>query len=197
VSKIIFSAFIATVMFLPYCSSSHTDLGISINSDSVYYASTRNLKSNKIPDSVFNMLNLKSIHIAGMDCDMGLHNDITPNDNINCWMVKEIPSEIKNLVLLDTLEISLATFDELPDEISTLKNLRYISLTDCNISNIDNLTLLTNLNQLLLYGDRVEHLPMNIGNLKNLKFLGLRGNLIHKAELERVKRALPNCTVYY
>ncbi|MCW3108592.1 MAG: Leucine rich repeat protein [Segetibacter sp.] len=88
--------------------------------DTVYVANTDMLKSNHIPDSVFQMKHLKQLWISGKDCDNGLHNDNTPNDGIKCWMIKKIPPEIGNLTELDTLGLTLGAFGKFPDEISKL-----------------------------------------------------------------------------
>ena len=83
------------------------------------------------------------------------------------------------------------------NEISNLKKLRYLDLSDSYMSNIDNLTSLKNLNQLLLFGCGLTKLPDNIGDLAHLKFIGLVGNNFDPTEINRIKRALPNCEVYY
>ena len=171
---------------------------LTINQDTVYITSTEELKSNKIPDSVFQMKMLKTLMVFGRDCDNGgPHDDNKPNDGIECWMINEIPSKIGNLVNLDTLRLTLGTFTKFPDEIANLKSLRFIDLTDSYMSDIDNLMTLKNLNQLWLYGCGLSRLPDNIGNLSNLKFIGLVGNNLDSSEVNRIRKALPNCEVYY
>jgi len=166
--------------------------------DTVYIANTDLLKSNHIPDSVFQMKNLKQLWISGKDCDMGApHDDNKPNDGIKCWMINNIPPKIGNLTELDTLGLTLGVFGKFPAEISKLKKLRYLDLTDSYMSNIDNLTTLKNLNHLLLYGCGLNKLPDNIGDLTNLKFIGLVGNNLDSFEINRIRKALPNCKVYY
>jgi Leucine-rich repeat (LRR) protein len=166
--------------------------------DTAYITSTEELKSNKIPDSVFLMKMLKTLMIYGKDCDNGgPHDDNKPNDGIKCWMINEIPAAIGNLVNLDTLRLTLGLFGRLPKEVSNLKNLRFLDLTDSYMTDIDNLMALKNLNQLLLYGCGLSKLPANIGNLNKLKFIGLVGNNLDSSEVRRIRRALPNCKVYY
>jgi len=166
--------------------------------DTVYIANTDMLKSNHIPDSVFQMKNLKQLWIGGRDCDNGgPHDDNKPDDGIKCWMINNIPPEIGNLTELDTLGLTLGVFGKFPAEISKLKKLRYLDLTDSYMSNIDNLTSLKSLNHLLLYGCGLSKLPDNIGELTNLKFIGLVGNNLDSSEIKRIKKALPNCEVYY
>src|SRR5215204_4446108 len=73
-----------------------------INQDTVYSGSTRQFRSNKIPDSVFHMTNLRRLEIAGEDCDWRLF-DKDGHDITQCWMITEIPAQIKNLQKLTTL----------------------------------------------------------------------------------------------
>lgn len=168
-----------------------------IYTDTVYFSNTDILKSNHIPDSVFQMKQLKQLWISGKDCDTGLHDDNKPDDGIKCWMINNIPVEIGNLTGLDTLVLTLGLFEKFPAEISKLKKLRYLDLSDSYMTSIDNLTTLKNLNRLLLYGCRLSKLPDSIGNLTNLKFIGLVGNNLDSFEIKRIKKALPNCEVHY
>jgi len=180
------------------CSTSYKNLntGQPANSDTVYIASTEDFKSNLIPDSVFKMTQLKTLMIFGRDCDVRYY-DKDGKDTTQCWMIKEIPSSIGNLTNLDTLRLTLGVFGKFPEEISKLQKLRYIDLTDTYLSSIDNLTSLKHLNQLLLYGCGLSKLPNDIGKLSNLKFIGLVGNNLDTAEIDRIKKALPNCEVYF
>ena len=125
-----------------------------------------------------------------MDCDYG--------DRTNCWMIKEIPSDIKNLKKLMTLSLTLNAITTIPNELSNLKNLTLIDLTDnAGLTNINSLTKLPNLQYLYLYGCGLTKLPDNIGDFKNLKELGLVGNHLDKAEQTRIKKALPNCVIKF
>jgi Leucine-rich repeat (LRR) protein len=166
--------------------------------DTVYSASTEDLRSNFIPDSVFQMTHLKTLMIFGRDCDRGgPHNDEKTNDGIKCWMIKEIPSSIGDLSNLDTLRLTLGAFGKFPTAISKLQKLRFLDLTDSYMTDIENLTSLKNLNQLWLFGCGLSKLPNDIGNLSNLKFIGLVGNNLDSLELNRIKKLLPNCEIYY
>jgi len=180
------------------CSTSYRNLNIgqSVNSDTVYIASTEEFKSNLVPDSIFNMTQLKTLMIFGRDCHVRYY-DKDGKDTTQCWMIKEIPSSIGNLTNLDTLRLTLGVFGKFPDEISKLQKLRFLDLTDTYMSSIDNLTSLKNLNQLLLFGCGLSKLPSDINKLTNLKFIGLVGNNLDAAEIIRIKKALPNCEVYF
>ncbi len=168
-----------------------------ISVDTIYNTSTQQLKSDRIPDSVFQMTNLRELSISGMDCDY-VKRDTEGRVIVDCWMIKEIPITIKNLKALTTLSLPLNAISRIPDEITQLTNLVSINLTDnAGLSNVDNLTRLSQLKYLGLYGCNIKRLPANIGDLKNLKELGLVGNDIDKVELARIKKALPNCKVIF
>jgi Leucine-rich repeat (LRR) protein len=184
--------FFWTLLIITSCSTktvkiSHVD---TVNGDTTYNTSTQQLKSDKIPDSVFQMTNLRHLAINGMDCDYG--------DRTNCWMIKEIPAEIKNLKKLTTLRLTLNAVSTIPNELTELNTLTLIDLTDnAGLNNVDNLAKLQNLEHLYLYGCGLTKLPDNIGDLKNLKELGLVGNNLDNTERTRIKKALPNCIIKF
>ncbi len=162
------------------------------NSDTTYFSSTRVLKSDKIPDSVFSTTNLRHLSISGMDCD------VRESRNVTCWMIKELPPEIKNLKNLTTLTLTLTAMQTIPIELAELKKLKVLVLTDnSGLSDIGFLTKIQSLEFLYLYGCGLTKLPHNIGDLKNLKELGLVGNPLDKAEQERIKKALPSCMIKF
>lgn len=170
--------------------------GKHAGSDTFYSATTKQLKSNKIPDSVFNITSLRMLSIQGDDCDRRII-DANGKDVTQCWMINEIPSQIKNLKNLATLRITLNAITVLPKEISELKNLKLIDLIDGGLLNVDAVIQITGLEYLYLYGCQIEKMPENIGNLKNLKELGLAGNHIEASERERIRKALPNCRIIF
>jgi hypothetical protein len=190
--KLIMNIFFWTLLIITSCSTktvkiSHVD---TVNGDTTYNTSTQQLKSDKIPDSVFQMTNLRHLAINGMDCDYG--------DRTNCWMIKEIPAEIKNLKKLTTLRLTLNAVSTIPNELTELNTLTLIDLTDnAGLNNVDNLAKLQNLEHLYLYGCGLTKLPDNIGDLKNLKELGLVGNNLDNTERTRIKKALPNCIIKF
>jgi hypothetical protein len=167
------------------------------NQDTVYSVSTKELRCDKIPDSVFQMSNLRRLEIAGEDCDTHQF-DKDGHDITQCWMITEIPGEIKKLQKLTTLRLTLNAIKTIPGELTQLKSLKSLDLTDnASLENIDNLTKMQNLESLFLYGCGLTKLPDEIGNLKNLKELGLVGNNLDKAEQLRVRKALPNCNIKF
>lgn len=190
--KLISNIFFATFFAIVACSTT-TAKHFSANNaqnDTTYTASTQQLKSDKIPDSVFQLTELRHLSINGMDCDYG--------DRTNCWMIKVIPTAIRNLKNLTTLRLTLNAITTIPNELTHLNNLTLIDLTDnAGLTNIDNLTKLPNLMYLYLYGCGLTKLPDNVGDLKNLKELGLVGNHLNKAEQTRIKKTLPNCDIKF
>ena len=156
----------------------------------IYSTTTRALKNSKIPDSVFRIVRLEQLTVSGMDCDYG--------DNTACWMIREIPGEIRNLKYLKRLRLNLNAITTIPNELTELKYLELVDLTDNSaLENIDNLTKIESLEYLYLYGCGLTKMPEKIGKLKNLKELGLAGNHISGDEKERIKRELPNCDIKF
>lgn len=161
-----------------------------INQDTAYSILTKQLKNNKIPDSVFSMTKLRHLAITGMDCDYG--------DRTNCRVINEIPAAIGNLKDLTTLRLTLNEITSIPPALSELKHLTLLDLTDnAGLKDFDNLSKCQSLQYLYLYGCELSRLPGNIGNLINLKELGLVGNNLDKAEQSRIRKALPGCIIKF
>jgi Leucine-rich repeat (LRR) protein len=161
-----------------------------LNIDTTYFASTKELKSNKIPDSVFQMTKLQHLAICGMDCDYG--------DHKNCWTINELPKQIRNLKELKTLRLTINSISKIPKEITELKKITLIDFTDnAGFENIEELTKLSSLEYLYLYVCSLSKLPEKIGDLKNLKELGLVGNNLEESEKARIKKELPNCIIKF
>lgn len=190
--KLISNIFSWTIFAIVACSTTTTKSFVTnhSNPDTTYSASTQQLKSNNIPDSVFQMTSLRHLAINGMDCD---HSDRT-----SCWMIKEIPTQIKYLQSLTTLRLTLNAIKTIPNELTELNHLKLIDLTDnAGLSDVDNISKIKNLEFLYLYGCGLTKLPDNIGDLKNLKELGLIGNNLDKTEQTRIKQALPTCIIKF
>ena len=79
-----------------------------------------------------------------------------------------------------------------------MKGLKTLDLSDnVALTSVDNIEKISSLEYLSLDGCRVTKLPERIGDLKNLKELGLIGNNIDKQEQKRIKEALPDCIVRF
>ncbi len=156
--------------------------------NTVYQNTTQALRSNKIPASVFQLKNLRTLSIKGMDCDYGDHN--------TCWMISEIPAQIVQLQQLERLYLPVNALTMIPAELGSLPKLKCLDLSDNpGLSAVDNVTKIQGLEQLYLYGCALTSLPKNVGALKKLKKLGLTGNNLPGAEQVRIKRVLPNCEI--
>ena len=193
--KLISTILVWTLIIFFACSTTtkKTFQSDPINQDTVYSVSTKQLKSDKIPDSVFQMTNLQRLEIAGEDCDTQQFDKEGANV-AQCWMITEIPSQIKNLQKLITLRLTLNAIKTIPNELTELKDLKLLDLTDnAGLENVDNLAKMENIKYLLLYGCGLTKLPDSISNLKNLKELGLVSNNLDNAEKTRLRKVLPNC----
>jgi Leucine-rich repeat (LRR) protein len=157
-----------------------------------YDTTTFALKSDQIPKDVFKKTNLICLTIFGMECDY-----VILNQEQQCWTIKEIPSDIKELTNLEILGFSNNLISKIPNEILFLKKLRIIDFTDNALSDIDILTHLINLEELYLFGCNISKLPLDIGKLKRLKIIGLTGNPLNDIEIERLRSALPDCMILF
>jgi|GEM_PF-2305236 len=193
--KLTSTILICTQIMVPFASSRMVTATNSIdtgNSDTTYTRSTRELKSDRIPDSVFSMTNLRHLTIIGMLCDT------RETLNVNCWRLNELPAKIKNLKSLTTLTLTVGGIRTIPVEIGELNNLKLLDLTDnSRLNDIAAVTKIQSLEVLYLYRCYLTSLPDNIGDLKNLKKLGLTGNRLDVAEKTRIRKALPNCIIMY
>jgi Leucine-rich repeat (LRR) protein len=161
-----------------------------------YSAYTIEFDCKGIPDSVYEMRNLKTLTITGQDCDYTKF-DKNGNEIVECCFLDSISPKIGNFKKLEELNLPLSAINSLPSTIVNCKKLREINLTDGIISNIDNIVYLENLEELILFGCHIEKLPLEIGKLRKLKYLGLSGNNIDKNEIMRIKKAIPNCEIIY
>lgn len=162
-----------------------------------YQNNTYILKSDLIPDSVFEMKNLISLSITGMDCDY-IQLDEDGNDITECWMIKEIPPMIKKLKNLEYLQFNVNAIRTVPKEIGELNKLIVIDLSDNpSLENLDNLMVLNNLKALYLYGCNLEKLPSDLKRLESLKKLSLVGNNFDIKEQQRIIKELPNCEIIF
>jgi Leucine-rich repeat (LRR) protein len=166
-------------------------------SATAYVTSTRQLKSNKIPDSIFQITTMRRLTVNGGGCNGSAENN-NVRDNANCWMIREIPAGIANLQQLLLLELKANDLHTIPQELAYLPKLKTLDLSDNPaLTNINPVTKLVNLEYLYLYGCDLQVLPADIGDLIHLKQLGLAGNRIGAAEQERIRQALPNCKIAF
>jgi Leucine-rich repeat (LRR) protein len=157
--------------------------------DSMFIATTAQLKSDTIPRYVFEIPGLQVLTIIGQDCE----EERKPKD---CWAINEIPAAIKNAKHLQRLSLSVNSISTIPPEIASLKELYFITLTDnAGLSDIANLAKVENLQELYLDGCSVETLPDQFAALKKLQVLSLVDNDIQPKEQARIKKLLPHCKI--
>jgi Leucine-rich repeat (LRR) protein len=173
-------------------------LGIRVFKDSSLIISTKELKSNSIPDWVFEMKKLKNLTIDGMFPEYNHEDYGAYKLKRNCFRVDEIPPQIKNLTELKSLILPDNDLSSIPNELITLKNLKIIDLSNNpRLHNVTNLEKIVSLEFLSFYGCHLTNMPTNIGNLRHLKKLALDGNPINEKEKIRIKKALPNCNITF
>lgn len=173
-------------------------LGVHVQLDSSFVVSTSKLKSNAIPDWVFKMKKLKNLTITGMYPEY-VHEDYGAyHRKDDCYRIQEIPSKIKSLTKLTSLSLPDNDIQSLPLELTSLKNLILIDLSNNpGLQDITAIEKIVNLEFLSLYRCHLTEMPPNIGNLKHLKELDLTGNSITEKEQIRIKKALPNCNIRF
>lgn len=173
-------------------------LGVRVFKDSNFIISAKELKSNTIPDWVFKMKKLKHLDIIGMFPEY-VHEDYGAyHIKDYCYRIQEIPSQIKEISSLESLCLSSNDIQTIPIELSILKNLKAIDLSDnTGLHNVNNIEKIASLEFLSFYGCHLTQMPANIGNLKLLKELDLKGNFISPKEQIRIKKALPNCKIRF
>jgi Leucine-rich repeat (LRR) protein len=183
-----FILFIICLMGFNSLSAQET-LDTLVWNDTVFAATTAQLKSDTIPRYVFEITGLKKLTIAGQDCD---EQTLPPS----CWMIKQIPPAIKNVTHLHRLSLALNAIQSLPAEIGELKELYFIDLTDNGgLTDIRNLVNVENLQELYLDGCGLKKVPDEIRQLKNLRVLSLVDNDIPQQDQARIKNLLPNCKI--
>ena len=121
-----------------------------------------NLGINTFPKEILAFKNLKKL-------------DLSQNK------LKEIPSEIANLITLESLVFSDNEITSLPDELSKLSKLKVINLQNNPLSNIPKVIFqLKNLRLLQLSNTKIEKVDSEIGRLPNLEILDLSENNISR-----------------
>lgn len=125
---------------------------------------------------------------GNLDCPPGELSDLsgigylTGLKSLNCTKneVKLIPSEIKNLVNLETLDFCKAySLENIPAEIGALKKLKVARFGLTSISSIPKeIGNLKNVQVLQLGANNIELVPEEIGSLKKLQYLDLHSNKI-------------------
>ena len=118
----------------------------------------------EIPTEVFEKTWLTYLYVHGQDCDV---------IGVECFAIREVPREIKNLKNLEELNLFLNYVDKLPKEILELKKLKILNLSE-NPAFSDMET---------------------VGKMKWLEQFSCFGCHFSKEEIEYLQRQLPNCKI--
>lgn len=144
---------------------------------------------NEIPIELFELNELRVLSITGIDCDY--------IDNTKCSNIEHIPSDIQKLNKLEELYLVMNNINTIPNSFNSLQRLRILDLSDNFGINLKNIYELSNLEELNLNGCNIDRLDDRIIELKSLKKLGLENNPISDVEIDRLKKLLPFCEIYY
>ena len=100
----------------------------------------------------------------------------------------ELPASFPRLKLLKTAFFSQNNFTSVPEVLSECKNLDILGFKSCQIEEVGESALPSNLRWLILTDNRIKVLPQSIGSLLKLKKLALAGN-----HFESLPDTLKNC----
>lgn len=141
--------------------------------------------------------------------------------NLDGNAIAAIPAGMAKLSRLKWLRLNKNRLKDLPPELSALTNIRRIYLKDNALEKVpevirewrsvedvaldgnpikelpDWLLALPNLRGLSLSGTRVSKLPEDLAAWKRLDFLSLGGCPVPKAEMQRIRQALPDVAVVF
>ncbi|ENO71805.1 leucine rich repeat protein [Leptospira interrogans serovar Valbuzzi str. Valbuzzi] len=108
------------------------------------------------------------------------------------------PKEIWELKKLVILNINTNQLDTLPKEIGQLKNLQMLDLSHNQFTALPReIGQLQSLTELYLQYNQLVTLPDEIIQLQNLRKLTLYENPISQQELNKIRKLLPNCQIYF
>jgi Leucine-rich repeat (LRR) protein len=141
-----------------------------INPEDISIISENGLNLSAIPESVFNLHNLKRLHICNSQ-------------------ITSIPSEISKLTKLNELFLEHNEICEISPKVCELKKLRKIKLTGNKINDLSPLCNISSLQKLELGRNLFTKVPKEIGNLKKLKYLDL-GNLFYSNNIDTLPETL-------
>jgi Leucine-rich repeat (LRR) protein len=136
-------------------------------------------KLTRLPESITALNRLKRLHLS--------------RNQLNT-----LPESISNLTQLQELRLEFNRLTSLPESIGNLTGLTELSLDNNQLNLVpESLGNLVNLKILRLTYNKLTSLPDSIDNLTNLSGLILSNNPIPPAEIERIRRLLPNCNVVF
>lgn len=132
-----------------------------------------------IPTVVYGLPNISRLEIAG--------NFITT-----------LPPEIRQLEQLLHLGLSNNELTELPSHIGALTNLQVLDVSENYLSELpEAIGELAGLKTLYLNNNALTEIPEAIKSLQQLQTLTLTGNQLSEAEMGKIRKWLPNCTIQF
>lgn len=138
-------------------------------------------KLTQIPDSVFNITNLRSLRLYGNELDSISYRigDLIHLEEL--YLGKNnltfLPDEIGNLTNLKILSVQYNELEKLPSTIGNLQHLEQLILNQNRLTQLPNeLGNLAQLTNLQLNENRLETLPNQLLQCKNLQFLRINRN---------------------
>ncbi|KAK9994317.1 hypothetical protein SO802_024020 [Lithocarpus litseifolius] len=148
----------------------------------------------ELPASVQNLTNLtflslkdcKNLSSLGACCSWIFLKTLTLS---SCSKLKRFPEIVENMSCLTELYLNETAIKELPSSVDHLTGLTFLSLRNCkNLSSLTDATCtMTSLKTLILSGcSKLDELPENMGNLKDLEVIDVSGTAI---------KALPSSVV--
>lgn len=110
-----------------------------------------------------------------------------------------LPATVGSLPKLTTLYLNDNALSSLPDSLGDLRTLCYLNLDRNQLAALPaSIGKLESLRWLRLNGNRLSALPADMSGLaRSLKRLYLRENPLPESELNRIRKALPNCEIIY
>lgn len=107
-------------------------------------------------------------------------------------------SQLKNLKTLDLTNSSVLDWTKAIKELAKVRNLETLVLKGCLIKELpENIGSLKNVKHLELNANELTTLPNSFFKLKQLESLNLYGNPLDEATIKRLKKAFPNCEIQY
>lgn len=109
-----------------------------------------------------------------------------------------LPLEISYMDNLEELYLDINSLKNLPPGIGLLDNLKRINLSNNNFEEFPvELCELETLESIYFVNNYLRKIPDDIQDLPQLSQLDLRGNQLPAEELDRLKKLLPNTTIYF
>ena len=147
-----------------------------------------------IPAQVQSLLKLKTLIVSRCEltCLIDLRNldqltDIQAGDNyLGNGTLDGFPSSIQRC------DLSMNRFSSFPLELITLVNLRDLNLSGNALESVDGIGAMALLTHVHLDNNLLRELPVEIGELRKLKFISLKCNLIGPRAVTRDSQSLPS-----